>query len=375
MKHWAAVFCLSALFLFSGCGQSSSSDTNAPAAETPLTIGAVIPLSGPGVVYGEDMKNAIELALEELATAGVDMRVVYADSQALAKEGVAAYTQLNATEDVDVVVTAFSRVSVPLVDLAHERKQPIVATLVAAKGLAAKSPYAFRFFSPPHDYAEPHFETRLTKKNYASIGVLYINDEYGASIFESITQLSAKEGISIVATESFEPNATDVRTELTKIKTANPDAFVLVASTPPETMTVVKQLRELEFPMDIFEAGVVLSIDSNRAALGDMAEGIYTNAYPFTLSENDASLAFRNAYAARFNDDPNFIAPFAYDIVRIIAQASGGKKMQAEELAQAIQALGTFDSVNGPVLIQHDGEITPPIRAVRVENGGLVRVE
>lgn len=349
-----------------------------PITESPedpsVIIGAVLPLSGSGAVFGEDMRNAIELALEEEATNGVHMRAVYADSQAIAKEGVAAYAQLNATHDVDVIVTAFSRVAIPLVDLAHEHKQPIITTLVAAKDLPVKSPYAFRFYSPPEDFANAHFDTRIQKERYGSIGVLYIHDEYGAAIVEAIEQRAAKEGIPLVAAEHFEPNATDMRTGLTKIKAANPAALLIVPSSPPEAISIVRQLRELDLSMDVFEASVHLSAEMNRTELGDMAHGIYTITYPFSVQETEAAREFREKYETRFQETPNFIAPFAYDIVRMIARASAGKNMSREELTQAVQSLGIFDSVNGTVRIQDTGEITPPIRAVRIEHGDLVPI-
>lgn len=75
--------------VLAACGATSSTDDTADSEETgesgePLSIGVVLPLSGPGAYFGEHGRTGIDLAVEQVNAAGgvngSDVEVTYSDS-------------------------------------------------------------------------------------------------------------------------------------------------------------------------------------------------------------------------------------------------------------------------------------------------------
>jgi hypothetical protein len=93
-------------------------------------------------------------------------------------------------------------------------------------------------------------------------------------------------------------------------------------------------------------------------------------AFPFSLGATGD--AFKQAYKQRFNADPNFGAAFGYDMVKLVGQASQGKAMTGDALAQSIIAVQSFESLNGPVSILPNGEINPDIVPAVVSKGEII---
>lgn len=349
------------LVVLTGCAEQ--------AVKQPLKIGAILPLSGPAAVWGENIRNGMLLAQQDLAQQGINVDIVFEDSQAKPDVGLTAFRKLKDVDGVNMVISAFSRVSVPLVPVSDAEKIPLMMTLVSAKGVAEQSPFSFRFYSNERQYVEPQVAW-MRLETLGEIAVLWINDEFGAAVHDVIVEQAALKGYSIVADEKYDPGATDFRTQLTKIKAANPKAMLFVGSTPPEVSNALKQFREMGIAAEFIENSAALSSPAAIQAAGPAAEGAITLAFPFSLGKTGG--AFKERYQAAYNAAPNFGAAFGYDMVALVGKASGGKAMPGEELAQSIIAVKTFDSLNGPVMVQPNGEINPAIVPARIANGKLV---
>jgi branched-chain amino acid transport system substrate-binding protein len=357
-KFIVAILCMA--LILAGC---------APPAEKPLKIGAILPLTGPAAVWGENIRNGMLLAQEDLAKQGITVEVAFEDSQAKPDVGLTSYRKLKDIDGVNMVISAFSRVSVPLVPVIDSDKTPLMMTLVSAKGVAEQSPYSFRFYSNERQYVEPQFAW-MTAEQYPTAAVLWINDDFGAAVHEVILEQAKSKGIVIVADEKYDPNSVDFRTQLTKIKVKNPSAVLFVGSVPPEVSNALKQMREMGITADFIENSAALASPAARQAAGAAAEGAVTMAFPFSLGATGN--AFKQVYKQRFNADPNFGAAFGYDMVKLVGQATRGKTMTGDALAQSIIAVQSFESLNGPVLILPNGEINPNIVPALVSKGEIV---
>jgi branched-chain amino acid transport system substrate-binding protein len=334
-----------------------------------LKIGSILPITEPSAIFGENLKNGMELARKDLAQQGILLEIVYEDSQANPSTGLNAYTKLRDIDQVQMIMSAYSRVSVPLVSLADKDKIPIMMTIVSAKGVSEKSDLAFRFFSNEKQYVEPHF-VWVTKERYPKIALLTMNDEFGASVRDVILLQAAAKGMDVVADETYTPNAADFRSQLTKIKASGALAVVFVGSVPAEVSSVLKQFRELQLKADFIEASAALAQKAARDAAGDAAEDASTITYAFSLGISGQE--FKQKYLQTYGKEPSYAAAFGYDMVNLVGRATKGKNLQGLELAQAIKKVKNYESLNGPTVIQQNGEINPPAYSVKVKNGELV---
>jgi branched-chain amino acid transport system substrate-binding protein len=330
-----------------------------------IKIGAILPLTGNAAVYGNPIKEGMELAREELAKKDVKIEIYYEDSQGDAKQAVNAYENLK-LKNPDVIVSALSRASAPLIPLANRDKLPLIMTVVSAK--MNQTPYVIRFYPGNTGYSDAHFLT--LEKDIKKIALVNVNDEFGISLKESIIDKAKENNVSIVFEDKFEPGTKDFRTILLKLKEKNPDALMIIGATPAEIIEPLKEIKELNINVDFYEVGTALSIKSSREQVD--SEGAYTTAFPFVL--NKSGQEFRNNYFKRYNKEAFFAAPFGYDIVNLVYKASSGKKTSGKELMDSIYTLELFNSSNEEVKI-NNGEINPRLYSVKIVNGELGVVE
>lgn len=340
-----------------------------PVSSGPVKVGAILPLTGPSAIWGENIRNGMELARKELMTEGRTFEFIYEDSAGDPAKGVTAFQKLQAVDRVPIVFSAFSRVSVPLIPLADQARVPLIMTAVAAGGVTEKSEYAFRFFPDDRIHAETHFAS-LEENQIHSLAVIYSNDEYGVSVEKDIKSKAAETAITVVASEKFDPGTTDFRTQLSRIKAQTPGAILMVVTAPGEVATIVKQARELGISAALYESSFLLSVASVRQGLGVAAEGVHTLALPFTLSQ--AGDKFKVAYKKEFGAEPFFAAGFGYDLVMMMDQALQ-KDPTPARLAKNITQLRDYHGVLGPITINKNREINPAAVSVVIRDGQLVQ--
>lgn len=92
-----------------GCSSGSADVT-----DKPLKIGAILPLTGPASVWGENIRNGMELARSDLLSNNVSIEIIYEDSRANPTLGLSAFRKLQGIDNVSIIFSAFSSVSVPL---------------------------------------------------------------------------------------------------------------------------------------------------------------------------------------------------------------------------------------------------------------------
>lgn len=351
-------------------GESRS--TNQDLSGEPIRIGAILPLSGPASIMGESIRNGMELKRQELSKENVFVEIIYEDSQADARQGLSAYSKLTQVDNVDAVISALSRVSVPLASRAQEDKIPLVATIVSAKDFASQGSYIFRLFMTPESQGKAFFDKLLSKNNYNDLAILSINDEYGVSVASVIEDEAQKNNIDIVTVEWFEPASADYRTQLTKIKSVNPDGIMLVTTIPLELESIIKQSKELNLELFMFDTTPLQPTDFYISQVGGL-DNFFTLSPPFQL--NETGEGYIDSYQKAYSEPPNVFSIFGYDTVGLIVGSTNGNKVSREELRDNIANLEQFESTNGVLEVKDNGEINPTLVPARVINGQFVKVE
>ncbi|MFA6422573.1 MAG: ABC transporter substrate-binding protein [Candidatus Buchananbacteria bacterium] len=336
-----------------------------------IKIGAILPMTGPSAIWGESIKQGMDLAQEDLSHDKIDIQLFYEDSQGKADQGITAYNKLNEIDNVDVFISALTNVSMPLIPLANKNQKTLIMTAVGVKNATQESRYVYRFFADDKVHALTHFKYKLNNFNYKSLGLLYVNSEYGQSVSQLIKDKAIESGIKIIAEESFMQNSTDYKTQLTKITANTPDAIIIIATSPVEIINSIKQAREMNIKSDIFEASFLLSMESTRTQLGNSANGAYTLAFPFTLGK--AGSDFNHKFLNKYNKEAIFPAAYGYDMVKIISEAA--KSAANGNITEAMQNISSYDSTNGTVTIDSNHNIIPKAFSVKIVDGQLVPVE
>lgn len=372
-----ALILLGAL-LITGCTEPTTPPTGQAGYQPPqatnttaeqLDVGAVIPLSGPTAVYGDGLQRGMELARNQLRDNGINISIMYADSEGEARAGLSAYEKLK-RQNVDVVISAMSRVSRPIAERAEQDRIPHIATITSATDLAESGMYNFRLFPKDPQVAETMFKGAL-QHGVGSVAVLSIKDEYGRSITKEIRKQARDHEVNITTVERYSFADNDVRTQLTKIRESDPEAIFVVAVATPNLQTIFSQAQEMGLNAEMYDFSLLTAFNSTRKQLPEQAEGVHTVAFPLTLRPQ---AKFNAAFKERYGEPHFWSAPFGYDALQLLGSITDGKATTGLELVEALRAEGAYSGVNGNVSITESGEMNPRMHPVRVVNGSLTKM-
>ncbi len=314
-------------------------------------IGALIPITGDLQAYGEVSLNGIRLAADEINAAGGvlggNLEIKVGDTQTNAQSGIDAAKKLVSIEGVVGIVGALSSgVTIPVA------KSVSSSSGVAQISNASTSPvitnledgdYLFR--SVPSDAFQGVALAQVAKEaGFQNLSVLYINNDYGEGLAESLDAAFGKMGGKISASLAYEPGNASYRGELSKAAGAGGEALVLIGY-PENGITILRQaLEEGYFSKFIFGDGMKAPeiIDAIGAQYLDGSSGTA----PQAMSDSEPAQHFAKAYAAKFGDKTD--KPYhdtAYDATYVLALAieKAGKadgKMVRDALREVASAPG-----------------------------------
>jgi branched-chain amino acid transport system substrate-binding protein len=353
-------FAFALLLLLSACVQQQAGPPTPPAQDA-YVIGFVGPLTGSAAALGESWRNAVELAADDVnAAGGVNgrpLKVIYEDGVCNAKDAATAFQKLLNGQDIKAVIPYCSPELLAIAPMAQERRILIVGPGATSPAITQAGEHVFRL--APSDELQGVVGARLLEKDgYSRIAVLYINNDYGAGLNKVLKE---NLGEKVVVSESFTTDgASDVRSQLAKVKGANVDALY-IASLPQEGMLVLKQLRELGLDVPVIGSEAMKS-----AEVLPVGEGIRITA---PAGEGAGFDDFRARYEERFGSAPEIFAAESYDAVHVIVAAASNNP---DDPVAGMQQIKEYDGVAGKVAFDENGDVTKPYDIFRVENGTFV---
>lgn len=323
----------------------------APQQEENVKIGAILPLSGPLSGVGEVVLEGMLLAREDInkngGINGITVEIVIEDTQSDPASVIKAFRKLSDVDGIDIMTTATSSHSLVAKPLAEENHVLLFAG-AAHPDITKNSNFVFRH-SNVIDEDATTLSDALDKNNYTSVGIIYVNDDWGTG-FETVLRSILEENNIKIVSEKHLREDTDFRTQLTKIMSASPEAIVDISAGPPAGL-IIKQLRELGFEGDIYTSvGFVLTPDAKEIA-GDSISGVFYQNY-------HSNPEFVSSYTERFDKDPSGFSESGYTTIEIIAAAIRNTKSgNSSVLADHIRNMGEFHGRYATVIVEQDGDI------------------
>ena len=375
------------------CSGGSSSSGETAGGTAAIKLGASGPITGNAAVYGLAVKNAAEIALEEVnAMGGTQIELNFQDDQADGEKAVSAY---NALMDWGMQISLGTVTSGSGQAVAPSYEQDNIFAITPSGSSTAiiykdtvnnKDPYGVMFqmcFTDPNqgtasaDYLKSH--TELGSK----VGIIYRNDDnYSTGIYTTFKAEAEKVGLEIVETQTFVDSDTDYSVQVKKLADAGADIVFLPIYYQPASQILVeadKQGYEASFfGCDGMDG--ILTLENFDVSL---AEGLYMLT-PFSADATDEKTAnFVKKYEEKFGDVPNQFAADAYDCIYAIKKAIDNAGITADMSRDDITAAMikeftsmTFDGVTGSGMTwAASGEVSKQPKAVVIENGTYVGVE
>ncbi|WP_413816659.1 ABC transporter substrate-binding protein [Piscinibacter gummiphilus] len=253
----------------------------AGAAQADITIGVVLPLTGPGNGLGIPVNNYIKLWPTSIA--GEKLNVIVLDDASDPTKGVQNAKKLVTEDKVDVLVgSAVTPVAIAMAGVAAEA-QTVQLMMSPANLPAGKDTWSFRLPQSNAVMAHALIE-HMKKKGIKQIGFLGYTDAYGEGWLNDFKAESAKlGGPQIVAVERFARPDTSVTAQALKLVSANPPAILVVASGSGAAMPH-KGLIERGYKGTIYQTHAAASRDLVRIG-GKDVEGSFVVSGPAVAPE------------------------------------------------------------------------------------------
>ncbi|MFM1653617.1 ABC transporter substrate-binding protein [Brevibacillus sp. B_LB10_24] len=368
-----AKWLLSAVLLcsmgFAGCApkvdQTSAPAPANPAAEPGQTssggdagefkIGLAISLSGGTAKFGEAVKRAATMAVEEFNEAGgangQKAKLIVYDDEAKPEKSVEIVQRLiNQDKVVAFIGPANSGNGKAHIKYPQEAGVPEVIPVATGTGITSQyadqeKNYIFRVAPYDRGQVETMLKFIVEEKKYAKIGLLHDTTGYGQGGKADVEDvLKTKYNMQLTATESFQVNDTSMESQLTKMREANVDV-VIFYGLAPEAAQYLKSREKLNyFPVTV--ASWAMGDPTVKELVGDLVNKDVYMVQSFTVDQSPEATAFHEKVKAKFGDD---IFPIAsaqgYDCANLILEAVKKAGADPKAIRDAIENMDGFQGI------------------------------
>jgi branched-chain amino acid transport system substrate-binding protein len=340
-------------------------------------IGAILAMSGQASLYGTSMSQGLKLAVDELnakgGVNGIALEAVIEDHKGGGgQEGVNAMNRLLTIHGTKIVMTSFTAPTLAIAPIADQQKVFLMNGGGVSPKLVGSSKYIFHNRSLSSDLANGallHAKALGLKK----MAQIHWKNEAGDSVVNAAAPIWKKLGGEVVATEAVPQGATNMDTQIAKVRAANPD-FIALWMFNPEVGLAVKRIREFGMKQPLI--GIEYTPNDAKIA-GNTGEGfLYINDYFQPSEDHPWSKQFADGYKKKYGLDPDFYAANYYEGIYIIAELlkrarlKGGEYANGEVMKAALLENPKFDSVyGGQMVFQPNGVAFKRVALFKVEGG------
>lgn len=342
------------------CGGGSDSKT-----ADAFKVGVSGPLSGDAAVYGNAVKNAAELAVEEVnAKGGVQIELNVQDDEANPEKSPNAYSTLK-DWGMQIGLGTVTSGAGAAVSQSYADDQTFALTpsssspAVIYKDDAYTQSYGTVFqmcFTDPNqglasaDYMKTH------KDLGSKIAVIYKDDDpYSRGIYQKFIDQAKKDGLNVVSEKSFTGNATDFSTQLQDAQKNGADLIFLPIYYQPASL-ILKKAKDMNYKPTFFGVDGMDGILTLEGFDKSLAEGVYLLT-PFSADAYDCIYAIHTA----------------------LTEGKATTDMSNADLAELLKKQFTtmkFDGITGTsVTWNENGEVSKSPKAVIIKDGVYVGVE
>lgn len=348
--------------------------------EEVIKIGTVLPLTGTEASWGQDAKEGIDLAVEEInSNGGIDgkkIEIIYEDGQCKPEPAVTGAHKLINIDNVSIIIGEIcSSATLAIAPIAEESRVILISPGSASPKITQAGDYIFRNWITDAFTGKKIAQLTYNDLDYKEIAVLYINNEWGVGLKDVFEEEFKNLGGEILISEGFEQDAKDFRTQLIKIKAKNPKA-IFIPVYYIEAGLILKQTEELGIEAQFLSGDAIEKPEFIEIA-GDLAEGVIFAAPFYDLESEEENIKnFVNKYKSRYGRKPGVVVAHAYDAMNIIIltlkSCETGNSGCVKDMLYSIK---DFPGITGATSFDKNGDAIKTIILKTVKNGQFVPYE
>jgi len=323
-------------------------------AQKPIKIGMINDFTGSYAAMGQQMKWAVEMAIEEVnAKGGVlgrKLEVITEDDQNNPAVSSAKAEKLILQDGVDfLLASTASHCTLSDMKVAEKHKKVMIAHVSESAKITGDecSRYTFRVAANMALEANTLIDWAL-KNMGKKIFLLGADYAFGRSASEEYRKVIERLGGKVVGESFFPLNNKDFAPYFGKIKAAKPEVLIITAA-GNDAISVVAQLNQYGLTKLMKIAGVgSLTASDVLPAHGANADGIITADRYSSEIPTPENKAFVEKYRKLYKEVPSKFVSGTYEAVLWLAQAvDKAKSTDSEAVIKALED-STFNGPQGP---------------------------
>ncbi|TCU74813.1 amino acid/amide ABC transporter substrate-binding protein (HAAT family) [Bradyrhizobium sp. R2.2-H] len=326
-------------------------------AEDTIKIGGLLETSGPLASLGQPGLEGAMLAVEQInAKGGVAGKKLELDNVNTegdnTKTVTAAKRLLEQNGVVALVGPMNSGSSYAIIDTVQNAATPMISNGGSRGIVLPAQDKKWLFLSPLTDVlVQSVMMTDMQKRRAKKIALLYADSPFGTSGRDQLVKNAGSFGLTLVAQESYANADKDMTPQLTKIRSAQPDAVVIWATGPGQAIAV-KNYRQLGLTAPLYMSHAANDFNFLRLAGGSADDVLIPSSKIYvidSLKDSDPQKAalrrFVTDYQNKYGKPPATFAGNAYDAVNMIAAAIGKGGTDRAGIRDAIEGLKDYVGV------------------------------
>src|SRR5215470_674624 len=331
-----------------------------------IKVGAVVPITGRYGAGGAQVRAGYEIAVEHLNAAGgvmlagkkVPIELTLLDDESDATKTVSRLETLAAQGVVAYLGGFGSDLHAAAAAVAEKNRVPYLGVAFALNKVHQQGfRYLFSPFwkSPDIGHAtQGLFSLIPAAERPKTVAIFHEKTDWGREMAAAWNEAAKAGGYQVVLTGEYAPGAKDFSDLILKAKSANADV-VLALPTPPDGMTIVKQMKELSYTpkLSLFIRAPDAQIWSQN--LGKDGDYMVLAAGWHHAMKGAGVQALNDAHQKKFGRPADPLVGPAYACVEILAAAVTRAGFPDREKVRDAIAATNMNTVIGPVKFRPDG--------------------
>lgn len=359
MKRFSIILGLSCLCLILVMGVAGPMPC---AAADTIKIGVPLPLTGRHSPFGQHMKNAFQIALEEINQAGgakgKKLEFVYADDQSKPETGLTAAQKLISNKEIVMLTGEYSSsITYPMAGLAQKNKVPFVLSTSAADKISQSGwTYIFRVAQPASEFDSGLQEFMKTVVKPKTMVILYENTLFGTSVAKGMKAWAETNGVKVLIFEDYEAGVVDFKPMLFKVKKVNPEVVYAISYLMDATL-ITRQMKEIDLNPKLFAGSAAgYSIPEYLTGAGQAADYVYTSTMWERTVAYPGAMDFDKKYRAKHDVSPPYHAAQAYATAYVCLDAiKRAKTITRDGIRDALETTDLM-TIYGPIKFKSYGK-------------------
>ncbi len=346
--------------------------------EGTFTLGLICPLSGSSAVSGQILKNATEMAVNEInAAGGINVEILIAlaevDDEGVPATSVTAMQKLVEQDKVNAVIGAQAS-SCTLANMEITKAAKIPQITPASSNVAVTqsgNDYIYQMTATDELHMRDIMKYMAQEKGASTFAILYESSDFGTVGYNIANNVCGDYNLTMADSEVYNAGDTDFSVVLGKMQQADPDFFIFWGY-HTEVAMICKQMQQYGISYPVIGQGYNSPELTNLG--GAAVEGIMIDTAFDAANPDEKVQEFDKKYTELFGEGYDQNAPQSYDAVYVIKDAverciADGKDYRDGEVLNSYIGSTSWDGVTGVTTFDENGRMEKELLIITIEGG------